>query len=148
MRQAIGSTFLYNVIIIFIVITFCFLAATLSYMKSYKMNGKIANLLEKYEGYNTLSAAEIETSLSNLGYRISKDGNISCSERKHNGKTYSPIKEFGTNYKYCIYEYPKKDGYFTYGIVTYIYMDIPIASGTFSLPVYAETERIYEFTQK
>ena len=148
MRQAIGSTVLYNIIIVFIVITFSFLAATLSYMKSFKMNGKIANSLEKFEGYNTLSAAEIETSLSNLGYRISKDGNLSCSERKHNGATYTPITQFGTNYKYCVYEYPKENGYFTYGIVTYIYMDIPIVGGTFTLPVYAETERIYEFTQK
>ncbi len=148
MRQAIGSTVLYNIMIVFIVITFGFLAATLSYMKSFKLNGKIANSLERFEGYNQLSANEIETSLSNLGYRISKVGNLDCPDRKHNGKTYSPILEFGTNYKYCVYEYPKANGYFTYGIMTYIYMDIPIVGGTFNLPVYSETERIFEFTQR
>lgn len=146
MRQAIGSTFLYNVMIVFIVITFGFLAATLSYMKSFKINSKIANSLEKFEGYNTLSAKEIETSLTTLGYRINNMGNLNCPERTHKGRTYSPITEFGTDFKYCIYEYPKENGYFTYGILTYIYMDIPIVGGTFSLPVYSETERIYEFS--
>lgn len=148
MRQAIGSTFLYNIIIVFIVITFGFLAATLSYMKSFKVNGKIANSLEKFEGYNVLSSAEIETSLTNLGYRTNSVGNLNCPDRKHKGKTYSPKIEFGTNFKYCVYEYPKENGYFTYGILTYIYMDIPIVGGTFSLPVYSETERIYEFSQR
>ena len=51
MREGIGSVFLYNIIIVFIVITFGFLSASLSYMKAFKVNGKIANALEKYEGY-------------------------------------------------------------------------------------------------
>ncbi len=148
MRQAIGSTFLYNIIIVFIVITFGFLAATLSYTKAFKINGKIANSLEKFEGYNTLSLGEIERAMQTLGYRISPTGNLNCPERKHKGRNYMPIQEFGTNYKYCIYEYPKENGYFTYGILTYIYMDIPIVGGTFTLPVYSETERIYEFSQR
>ncbi len=149
MRQAIGSTFLYNIMIVFIVITFGFLAATLSYMKSFKVNGKIANSLEKFEGYNELSAAEIETSLANLGYRSSSNGNLNCPSHRHNGIEYQPITRIGTNYKYCVYEYPEKNSrYFIYGILTYVYMDIPIVGGTFSLPIYSETERIYEFSQR
>ena len=151
MREAIGSTFLYNIIILFLVVTFCFLAATLSYMKSFKMNGKIANVLEKYEGYNVLSYEEIETSLSNLGYRASVNGNLDCPKHTHNGieydPSYGPNNNFNSKYKYCVYEYPKKDGYFTMGIITYIYMDIPIVGGTFALPIYAETERIFEFSR-
>lgn len=147
MREAIGSTFLYNIIFLFIIITFGFLAATLSYMKAFKVNGAIANSLEKYEGYNTLSAQEIEKSMATLGYRFNSKGNLNCPERTHNGKKYTPITQFGTNYKFCVYEYPKQNGYFTYGILTYIYMDVPVVGGTFSLPVYSETERIYEFNQ-
>ena len=60
MRQAIGSVPMYNIIIIFIVITFGFLSATLSYMKAFKVNGRIAKALENYEGYNIfLTEAEI-----------------------------------------------------------------------------------------
>lgn len=148
MREGIGSTVLYNIIIVFIVLTFGFLAATLSYMKSFKVNSKITNSIERFEGYNTLSVNEITNALNTIGYRTDYNGSVKCPNRTKNGKTYSPITGFVTNHKYCIYEYPKENGYFIYGVVTYVYMDIPIVGGTFTIPVYSETERIYEFNKK
>lgn len=147
MREAIGSTFIYNIIIVFIVITVAFLVATLSYMKAFKVNGTIAKSIERFEGYNSLSVKDIENSMDTLGYHQNVK-NESCPIHKHKGVVYTPITEFQTNYRYCIYEYPVENGYFIYGILTYIKMDIPIAGGAFSLPVYSETERIYQFSQR
>lgn len=157
MREGIGSVFLYNIIIIFIVITFGFLSATLSYMKAFKVNGRIANALEKFEGYNWLSDREIAQTLTSLGYRI---GEIECPSRKHNGYTYDAMEYYDEEkkekaiykkHKFCLYEYMQgddfKNGYFSYGILTYIYMDIPIIGGTFKLPVYSETESIFKFSK-
>ena len=148
MREGIGSVFLYNIIIIFIVITFGFLSASLSYMKAFKVNGKIANALEKYEGYNELSDKEIFEVLNTIGYRIS---DVRCNSRKHNGIAYNPVDP--GNYKvheYCIYQYNQgtdfEGGYFNYGIVTYIHLDIPIIGGIFKIPVYSETESIFKFS--
>ena len=148
MREGIGSVFLYNIIIIFIVITFGFLAASLSYMKAFKVNGKIANALEKYEGYNWLADREIAQTLNTIGYRT---GEVDCPSRKHNGIEYSAVSAGSyKNHQYCIYEYIKgndfKGGYFNYGILTYIYLDIPILGGTFKLPVYSESESIFKFS--
>ena len=157
MREGIGSVVLYNIIIIFIVITFGFLSASLSYMKAFKVNGRIANILEKYEGYNWLSDREIAQTLNSIGYRI---GEIKCPQRSHNGVLYSAknpedCKRKNCVYKqhqYCIYEYMEKsngdykNGYFTYGILTYLNMDVPIIGGFFRLPVYSETETIYKFS--
>lgn len=150
MREGIGSVVLYNIIIVFIVITFGFLSATLSYMKAFKVNGKIANCLEKYEGYNWLSDREIAQVLNTIGYRT---GTANCEARTHNGVTYQPVAA-GTykRHDYCIYEYMNKGngdykrGYFSYGILTYINMDIPLIGGTFRLPVYSETETIFKFS--
>ena len=152
MRQAIGHVPLYTIIMIFIVITFGFLSATLTYYKAFKLNSRIAYQLEKFEGYNSESIAAINADLSSLGYRI---GNISvgdCPTKKiaKQDKTYVL-----DNYPVCIYESKLGYGankksdyhnrYFKYGIVTYINMDIPIIGGTFKLPVYSETERIFKF---
>ncbi|MFV0250350.1 MAG: hypothetical protein ACK5HP_04905 [Bacilli bacterium] len=151
MKQGIGSVFLYNIIIVFIVITFGFLAATLSYMKAFKVNSRIAYSLERHEGYNYLSNNEINDSLSTLGYRVNTSNVQTCKNRSHtiNGKTktYSAVPFITNNYLYCIYEYDKVNGYFSYGIVTYIFVDIPILGGTFKVPVYSESERIYEFNK-
>lgn len=152
MREGIGSVVMYNIIIVFIVLTFGFLSATLAYSKAFKVNGRIANSLEKFEGYNNLSAEEINSTLTSIGYRMEANSDFSnCPKKKHNGHTYEPIaRAINKNHKYCLYEYTQGDdyhnGYFTYGIVTYIFMDIPVIGGTFSIPVSSETESIFKFS--
>lgn len=153
MREGIGSVVLYNIIIIFIVITFGFLSATLSYMKAFKVNGRIANALEKFEGYNTLSAKEIRDTLDTIGYRQEQ---IDCEPLEHNGVTYYPVNDNRVDslkiHEYCLYEYANNDNgdfegnYFSYGIVTYIHIDIPVLGGFFRLPVISESESIYKFS--
>ena len=58
MKEAIGHIPLYNFLIVFIVITFGFLSATLTYYKAFKVNSKIAYALEEFEGYNSESVKE------------------------------------------------------------------------------------------
>ena len=144
MRQGIGSVFLYNIIIVFIIITFAFIAGIMSYSKAFKVNSRIANALENNEGYNELSNKEINRVLGDLGYISDSRASSTCPRK--NGKT--AITAYNKNWKYCIYEYDKDEkGYFRYGIITYIRMDIPIIGNTLMLPVYSETERIYEFSK-
>lgn len=140
MRQAIGSVPLYNFIIIFIVITFGFLSATLTYYKAFKLNSNIAYALEEFEGYNSESIKEINRVLGSLGYRTS--GNDDCPKKSIGGA----ISTTGVKYPICIYESKLENGYFNYGIITYIYLDIPVLGGTFKIPVYTESERIFRFT--
>ena len=141
MKEAIGSVPLYNFIIIFIVITFGFLSATLMYYKAFKLNSKIAYALEEFEGYNSESSKEINRVLGTLGYRTT--GNADCGKKDNMTQvTISDVK-----YPICIYESELKDGYFNYGITTYIYLDIPVLGGTFKIPVYTESERIFKFSK-
>lgn len=152
MKEAIGHVPLYTIIMIFIVITFGFLSATLTYYKAFKLNSRIAYQLEKFEGYNSESIAAINADLDSLGYRI---GALSgeCPTKNMNGYLKATYKM--SNYPVCIYESSTgystsrasgyRDRYFKYGIVTYIYIDIPLIGGTFKLPVYTESERIFKY---
>ena len=148
MKTAIGSIPTYNIIIIFIVITFGFLSATLSYYKAFKINSNIAKQLERYEGYNSLSKDEINNILGTLGYRTGHIDSKDCPN-----KAIDSTPESMDNYPVCIYESTlgmgkgsKSQKYFNFGIVTYIYVDIPLVGGTFKIPVYTESERIYRFS--
>lgn len=140
---------MYNIIIIFIVITFGFLAATLSYMKAFKVNGRIAKALENHEGYNVLSNEEITNTLTSLGYRFQDPSTLDCPVR--DGK-YALSAISGKQHYYCLYEndyYQNgtiKSRYFNYGILTYIFVDLPMGI-QFKLPVYSETEKIFHFTE-
>ena len=123
-----------------IVITFGFLYATLTYYKAFKVNSKIAYALEEFEGYNSESIKEINRVLGTLGYR---NGHVKKCPGKKIGAALD-VRDI--NHQVCIYESKLKNGYFNYGIVTYIYMDVPVLGGTFKIPVYTESERIFKFS--
>lgn len=140
MREGIGSVFLYNIIIIFIVILFAFLAGTMSYSKAFRVNSRIINAIEVSEGYNEQANKEITRVLGTLGYRHS-GGNHSCPTKK--GATL--LENITSDYEYCVYYYKIDDRHYNYGILTYIYLDLPVIGELLKIPVYTKTARIYHF---
>ena len=153
MRESIGEWFTLNIIIIFIVIVFGLLSATVSYYKAFKMNSSILYSIDKYEGYNGLSEAEIERNLETMGYI---KGSIKCPKR---GENFYSVNN-SSNYPYCVYyiaddtprseingEAEDKPLYYNYSVVTYIYVDLPLINN-FKIPVYTKGERIFNFTDE
>ncbi len=158
MREGIGSTFLYNIIIIFLVIVFAVIAATLMYYKAFRVNTRIATAIEKHEGYNDLAIAEINRTLGSIGYMQTPIGDT-CPNR--NGMTLvTPTTN--NPYYYCVYldgdgSTNTRDGihydinnscnckYFTYGIVTYIKLEVPLFDINIRLPIYTKSNLIYLF---
>ena len=152
MRESIGTSFLLNFIIVFIVFVMMFLAATLSYYKAYRVNNYILHSIEKFEGYNKYSKADIKERLRSIGYDKS---DIKCPttrfEKNNNveGKLQNDSKD-----GYCIYLYwdenPKskhngKNVYYSYGVVTYLKMEIPLIGRLVKLPVYSKTYNMYHY---
>lgn len=161
MRESIGSTFLYNIIFIFIIIVMGILTATINYYKAYKVNNYILNIIRDNSGYNRISVQKIDDILASYGYSESDyNAQNSCPKSRKNAKLVKG-SDFGqnTNYLYCVYYYSnensKKDKnktnsdnrslYYAYGVTTYISIDLPIA-GRFRIPVFAKGSRIYRFT--
>lgn len=137
MREGIGSIFLYNIMILFIVIIFAFLAGTVSYSKAFRVNSKIVNAIEKYEGYNDLAASEINRVLKTLGYKV---GGANC-KTKDGAKPISSL-----DYAFCVYYLNVDAKHYRYGVMTYLYLDLPLIGNSIKLPVYSKTERIYKFS--
>lgn len=141
MKQSISTTFLLGFISIFLVTVFAFIMAIMSYMKAFKVNSAISNAIENHEGYNKLAQEEITRSLSNIGYVI--DVNTSCAKTKNGGNL---VKRNDNSFRFCVYEHGRSSrGYIKYGITTYIQLDVPVVGHYVALPVYTETEKIYEF---
>ena len=142
MKKSMGQVIQLNFVIIFFVVTFVFIIAFISYMKSFRLNSGIAKSIEIHEGFNDLAIDDIAKYLTGYGYRVSTSQTPGCPEKK-GVKAKDNVPD---DFRYCIYEYKKNDdGYFRYGIITYIYLDVPVISDFFALPVYSETEKIYEF---
>lgn len=132
MRQSIGMSQQLNLIIIFILIVFALIAASLSYYKAFKINNVITDSIEKYEGYNDFAIPEITNNLSSLGYQqlsvACKSGNLSRVDG------------------YCVYESDivRKDDNvisYSYKVTTYMYIDLPIIN-MLKIPVNTSTAQI------
>lgn len=148
MRDGIGSIFLYNIIIVFILLVFAFLAAIMSYNKAFKINSRIVGIIEKYEGYNALAVAEIDQDLTSIGYRRSGEGMTNCAERPGGDLQDDNTSNDGT-YAYCIYFFdPNVTGHnhYRYGVTSFISFDFPFVDVVFKLPIYAETDSMYNFS--
>ena len=159
MKESIGSTFLYNIIFLFIIIVFGLLTATLNYYKAFKVNKAILNYIAMYSGYNVKSKEAIGNYLDSIGYSANAEGK-SCSGDRHDGTL---ITNGVQNHYYCVYHHSddrsrdeknknlmnadtnKKPIYHAYAVTTYLYIRLPIA-GEFKVPVYTKGERMYNFS--
>lgn len=147
MKQSIGMTYTLNFIIIFILIVFAFIMGIMSYMKAFRINSLVSNAIENHEGYNYLAKEKIDAALNSIGYRKDASGNSGCKQNRNGGTLKNAYGSASSqNHRYCIYESSKdKNGYIKYGIVTYLYIDVPVINQLIAIPVYTETEKIYEF---
>ncbi|MBQ9072516.1 MAG: hypothetical protein IJY25_05115 [Bacilli bacterium] len=155
MKESVGYTVTLNIVIMFIIIVFAFLSAALIYFKSNKIGNVIVNSVEKYEGYNSYAISEIDKNMSSLGYNKGsienscarksqiKDGDVTCN---------LTTNTFGKGVNgYCIYlcesssNDKDKGKYYYYRIRTNMMINIPIINDLLNIPIYSNTNRLYDF---
>ena len=134
MKESISYTYLLNMMLVFIFVSFSVVMVTISYTKAYRINSKIADAIEDAEGYNEKSVNEINRLIRAFGYQ---QPNITCKERSTGVVVETDIKGI------CIYEIDS-DNYYSYGITTYMLFDLPLVN-MLRIPVYNTTEKIYKF---
>lgn len=136
MKEGISYTYLLNMMLIFIFVSFAVLLCVFSYTKAFRVNSKIAGALEKAEGYNELSQEEISTLIRGYGYQ---QFDINCRSR-------DGVDAIEGTTGYCLYEFEEEINgtkYVYYGITTYMAFDIPVLRSFLRIPVYNTTEKIY-----
>lgn len=132
MKQAIGTSTILNIIIIFIVTVFAAITGIISYNKAYKVSTRIGDAIERAEGYNEVSKKEIKRVLDALGYRKEK---ANCGD---NGIS-------GDEHDFCVKNLGTKNNRYQYEVLTYMYFDLPLIN-EIKIPIRTKTDRIYCFS--
>lgn len=136
MKESISYTFLLDIIIVFIAISFFAIISIISYSKAYRVNSKIVNAIEINEGYNKYVTEKIDQTITSYGYqRISKV----CPTK--DGQSAINTTNNRTSDGVCIYMFDKinEDGTYWYGVLTYMSYDFPIVGNLIRIPVYTKT---------
>ena len=156
MREAIGNTFIVNLLLVFIGVMSALLVGSVSYSKAFKVKNRIIYTIEKYGGWDVKTSggrnvvqAEIEASLKDIGYPlVVANGTIfgsGCPERKGAKLVYGGHKGTGSaanTYHYCVYEYSGAREHY-YGVTTFMHFDIPLIGNYLEFPVNGKTKPLF-----
>lgn len=150
MREAIGGTWLFGLVITFIVFFASFLAVSINYSKAFNVKNNVVDLISKYEGNNNCTRKKIAEYLRTTGYLVMGG----CPEKDDTGKClysgYDLNGELITENK--AYYWIKKDstvGSNTvidkhyYRVVIFFKIDLPMVGDLTTFQIKGETEAIY-----
>ena len=137
MREAVGSTFLFKLMIFFIFFFASFLAIAINYSQAFSIKNQIINILEKSEGLNDTSKPSIVDLTINSGYHREVD----C-RNTNDGESVSDGSRSAKGV--CIQKLPSdaSDSNRYYQVTTYVSFNFPIIGNLFTFPVRGETKII------
>ena len=115
MRQAIGTTWIMQLVIIFMLIFVAFLALTINYTKAFKIKNELVTIIEKYEGLNYGTSNQsgsidlINNYLQYNGYTVMgscDEGSYGATGLGDDAILSNAVK--GQKYYYCVEEVSTK----------------------------------------
>lgn len=147
MREAIGGTWLFGLVITFIVFFASFLAISINYSKAFNVKNNVVDLISKYEGNNCKARTKIGSYLKTDGYLV--PGPKPTSD----GYTYvgydlngNPVGK-GKKAYYWVSEDSTDDSTTLekrfYRVVVFFKFDLPVFGDITTFRIKGETESIY-----
>lgn len=142
MREAVGSTYLFQIVIVFIFFFAAFLAVAINYSQAFQIKNQVVNALEQAEGYNATSKERIKTIKASNGYF--RDVNQAQCRANLGADAIVPTdSDTGAPLNgICILRHDNGDGKAYYTVQTYVWFDLPIIGNFITIPVNGETKLI------
>lgn len=146
MREAIGGTWLFTIVIVFIVLFSSYLAISVNYSKAFKVKNGIVDLIEQNEGLSSETQTQISNYLDKTGYFVYGECNSKAGEKGYESNGA------GNNYKYCIVKTNAANEELVagstverayYKVKVFFRLDLPVLGDIFTFPVTGQTKAIY-----
>lgn len=149
MRESVGSTWLFGIVLAFTLIFSGFLVLALSYSKAYKLKNEVTSMIEKYEGLtktdthsNGGSIKIINQYLQNTGYKTKGHcENGAYGSEDLNSYNLVPAQS-GKTYYYCISYKTDIDCDTIFNVTLFYNFNLPILGGLNKYNVSGQTTSI------
>ena len=139
MREVTGSTWVFQLMIIFILIFACFLCLVINYSKAYRVKNEVLSIIEKYEGISSTSAGIINNYLRGESYVTTG----SCPDGYYGIKLDESgyeVARSGQKYSYCFRDEYTNDGMLYYQIIVFYRFNLPVIGDVMTFQVEGTTE--------
>ncbi len=140
MRESIGSTWVIQLVIVFILLFVGFLTLSLSYSKAFKVKNETMSIIEKYEGLTGDAVTIINNYLQYNNYTAKGKCTNDSSDIGWYGLDNFSVKtlesaDINKEYYYCIKKKNAKKNYYYYEIKTFYDFNLPVVGNfvTFTL---------------
>lgn len=157
MREAIGSYFLTTIFIIFIVLFTGYMCLSINMNKAYKVKNEIINIIQKNNGLDESTLAQIQDFMTRIGYRTNGNCNdmegayafgISGSSTNSNKPVFCAkqmVTEYGFSENdltkgYSKVQFPKAA---YYQIKVFFSIDLPIVKEFFTFGLKGSTKKLF-----
>lgn len=170
MREAIGGTWLFNLVIFFVLLFAGYMCLSINYSKAFGVKDKIINELERNGGvksyananYKDIALTNISNYMGKVGYRTKgscRDYDYGCNldgtcvkSNSSSSRDYAfCLSEVKANeaYSYAIKGSPGEFIYVSYYKVKVFYqLDLPIIRSTFDFSIKGDTKLLYKTANK
>lgn len=146
MKESIGTTYLFQIVIVFVLLFTGYLCLSINYSRSYAVKNSIVHAIEREKGDNEKSQKLIANYLQKVGFRTTGNCPNEYIAYDSKGQTQGP----GGKGVYCVQEVVSQEAsaqlprrsYFR--VVVFYKLDLPIFNSVFSFKNYGDTYQIFE----
>lgn len=147
MRQTVGHTFIFKLVLVFTLMFTCFLALAITYNKVFRLKNEMTSIIEKYEGINDQSLMVINNYLSASGYNTKGECNEGFSGVSSFDDTNYETYEPGEEYLYCFQEDRSVKSSNShrkfYRVIVFYKFNLPVIGDLVTYKIKGETKTIY-----
>ena len=178
MKESIGGTWLFGIVVTFVVLFTSFISLSTNYSRCFRIKDEIITTIEHYNGVNKKSVKKINEYLKGLGYATAGDcpenSMSNDSGKPEDGTWYGFSRTNDTNYvangknvNYCIQKVTIVKPYCTdgnkvtgingpighprsayYQVLVFFALDMPILRSIFNINISGETSVIYNWNDE
>ena len=155
MREAIGGTWIFQIVIVFILLFTGFMCLSINRSKAFSVKDKIIQTLQSYNGVNEEAITDIVDYIKENSYRTTgvypdEITNGACYNRNGEQVTSNPV--------FCIEPYNVKDvacseggtcfnelpDMYYYRVIVFYQLDLPIFHDLFNFKMVGDTKTMYK----
>ena len=144
MKEAIGGTWLFQIVIVFILLFAGFLTFAINYTKAFKVKNEMVNIIERNQGFTSSTTNDFTTEneitnyLNTVGYRTT--GKCDADEIGY------PLNVIGDKHYYCVKTINTRSSEIEdqsyYRVKVFFNIDIPVVGEWFNFSVSGTTKII------
>ena len=154
MRQTIGASWIFMLVIMFTLIFAAYIALTINYSKSFKVKNEVLSIVEKSQGFTDEGIKLVANYLQNNGYKTMGHCKFFQDSVTYGVKSINvdqapnsvEVAREGEQYYYCFTKFTNYHSYYTtrayYRITMFFRFDLPVLGDLYAFDVDGQTTEI------